>query len=157
MKEPKQVKSSPSPPTWVINVFSYVCKYGLLLTATNIQQLSPLPSRRHEGRGLGLGDASEDVHCGGDAVDLTAAQEGVQEVVVDVDHSVLVGCCWSRWGIRTLIPHIGDVTIYINRVVLVSLKESVQVVPCLLKILLRSSFVLISAYVLDDVALAEVQ
>jgi len=87
------VKSCPSPPTWVINVFSYVCKYGLLLTATNIQQSSPFPSRWHEGRGLGLGDASEDVYCGRDAVDLTAAQEGVQEVVVDVDHSVLVGCC----------------------------------------------------------------
>ena len=92
MKEPKQVKSSPSPPTWVINVFSYVCKYGLLLTATNIQQSSPFPSRRHEGRGLGLGDASEDVYCGGDSVDLTAAQKGVEEVVVYVVHSLLVSC-----------------------------------------------------------------
>lgn len=151
------MKSCPSPPTWVINVFSYVCKYGQLLTTTNIQQLSPLPSRRHEGCCLCLGDASEDVYCGGNAVDLTAAHEGVEKVVVDVDHSLLVGCCCSRWGIRTLIPHDRDVTSYINRVVSVSLKKSVQVVSCLLKVFLWSSFVLVASDILDDVALAEVQ
>jgi len=139
----------------VINVFSYVCKYGQLLTATNIQHSSPFPSRRDEGRGLGLGNASEDVHCGRNAVDLAAAQERVKEVVVDVDHSLLVGLN----PMRDSNPHTpnGDVTSYINRGLLVSLKESVQVVPCLLKVLLRSAFVLVSAHVLDDVALAEVQ
>ena len=56
-------------------------------------------------------------------------------------------------------PHTpnGDVTSYINRGVLVSLKESVQVVACLLKVLLRSSFVLVACYILNDVTLAEVQ
>ena len=56
-------------------------------------------------------------------------------------------------------PHTpnGDVTSYINRGVLVSLKESVQVVACLLKVLLRSSFVLVASDILDDIALAEVQ
>ena len=74
-------------------MFSDVYEYRLLLASTNIQQSSPLPSRWHEGRGFSLGDASEDVYCGGDAVDLTAAHERVKEVVVDVDHSVLIGCC----------------------------------------------------------------
>ena len=101
------MKSCPSPPTWVLNVFSYVCKYGQLLTATNIQQSSPLPSRWHEGRGLGLGYASEDVDCGGNAVDLTAAHERVEEVIVDVDHSLLIGCCEPDGGFEPSYPTVG--------------------------------------------------
>ena len=73
---------------------------------------------------------------------------------------MLIIVCWlvvePDEGVEPSYP-IGDVTIYINRGVLVSLNESVQVVACLLQVLLRSSFVLVSAHVLDDVTLAEVQ
>ena len=84
-----------------------LCKYRLLLTNAKIQQSSPFPAGWHEGRGLGLGYACEDVDCGWDAVDLTAAQERVEEVIVDVDHSLLIGCCEPDGGFEPSYPTVG--------------------------------------------------